>query len=60
MRKLLSEFFSESGKRNAKVFCDGHEYVVVYMNGLGASFKSIWDNKDKAEEFAEDWVLTNE
>jgi hypothetical protein len=30
------------------------------MNGLGASFKSIWDNKDKAEEFAEDWVLTNE
>lgn len=59
MRQLLSEFFSENGKRNAKVFSDGHEFVVICVNELGANFKSVWDNETKAEEYAEDWVLTN-
>ena len=59
MRKLLSEYYSDNGKRDAKVYSDGHEFIVICVNELGSSFKSVWDSEVKAEEYAEDWVITN-
>jgi hypothetical protein len=60
MRKLLSEYFSQSGKRKAEVFHDGNLFFVVVTNSAGSNFKSTWDNQTKAEEYAEDWVLNDE
>jgi len=60
MRVEISEYFSENGKKTAKVFTDGREYVVVSVNELGTSFKSVWDSREKAEDYAEEWVLKNE
>ena len=59
MRKLLSEYYSNNGKRDAKVYTDGNEFIVICVNELGSHFKSVWDTEQKAEDYAEDWVTTH-
>jgi hypothetical protein len=57
--KELSRYMSDDGKREASVYKLIGEtgYRVSVKNDAGTSFASEFDNIDKAEEFAEDWVL---
>lgn len=53
--ELLSEYYSENGQKNAKIFRDDTTYVVEILNNYSRYF-----SEEDAENFAEDWVMKNE
>lgn len=56
----LSSFFSEDGKKKAviyRVLGGDTKYSVSIMNESGSNFSSEFETLEKAEDFAEDWVL---
>lgn len=59
--KELSKFMSDDGKREATVYqcvgIDGHGYRVTVKSDSGSMFSSEFESIDRAEEYAEDWVL---
>jgi hypothetical protein len=57
--KELSKYYSEDEHRVATVFknLETGTYFASVISDAGTSFRADFDSADKAEEFAEDWVL---
>lgn len=56
--KLLSEYMSDNEKRTAKVFYESKElYTVITKDDMGNHYRTSFLNMQKAEDYAEDWVL---
>jgi len=55
----LSKFMSDNGDREATVYrsIDKKGFHVSVKNETGTLFVTQFDTLNKAEEFAEDWVL---
>jgi hypothetical protein len=57
--KTISEYYSEDSNERAVVMKDltlGN-YRVVVTNDSGSSFSSTFDTLERAENYAEEWVL---
>jgi hypothetical protein len=58
MSNLISEHFSEDKQKTAMVFKRGDEYRVTCLNSYFETENEFYFTEiDKAEDFAEDWVL---
>jgi hypothetical protein len=58
---IETSFFlsNESGKKSAIVYKHiiNGSYSVVVKSDTGSTFNASFDNRQDAEDFAEDWVL---
>jgi len=58
MSNLISEYYSDNKQKVAMVLGRGPGYRVVCLDSYFETEKeTFFDVLDKAEEFAEDWVL---
>jgi hypothetical protein len=58
MSNLISEYYSNDRQKVAMVLGRGSGYRVVCLDSYFETEKeTFFDVLDKAEEFAEDWVL---
>ncbi len=58
MSNLISEHFSDNKQKVAMVFARGSKYRVFCLDIYFETEKELYfNNIDKAEDYAEDWVL---
>jgi len=58
--KEIGVYLGENNNRTARVYRDGEIYLVTVKNAAGVYFTSEHQYLEKAEDYAEDWVLKDD
>ena len=53
----LSKYFSDDGKCESTVYKVETKYRVVVKTDTGTTFFTDFDSEQRADDYAEDWVL---